>query len=111
MSLLRQERLGLCILQVAEPDADDIANDFARPPVARALRQLLARGARDGREIDALLPPTTYPALVLAPELALGSPDWDDVDAAVRSSERPLVLIAGFGFTVGSRITDWGRTE
>lgn len=46
------------------------------------------------------------PALVVLPELAFGTTDWDDVNRSVRSGVNALIVIAGFGFASGQAILD-----
>ena len=100
----------VCIVQTTPVREEDITGDLGRPGTARVLAQLLEPAAPDAEAtgLDALLPGRRA-TLVLAPEYALGSPDWEAVDAAVRACPRDLLLIAGFGATPGARLAAWLR--
>ncbi|BBK44290.1 hypothetical protein STVA_43100 [Allostella vacuolata] len=49
--------------------------------------------------------------LIVAPEYAFGSPDWEAIDALVRSATRRLVLLTGFGATSAQAVLDWQATQ
>ena len=98
--------LQLCLLQLA-PALASIATDASRPAAVRAVQDLLIGGGPHPRPALSELIPGNEPVLVVAPEFAFGSGDWAAIDAAVRQTNRPLVLIAGFGVTLGQAILDW----
>jgi len=108
MPLLSGGRLAVCIAQIEPVSVEVVAADGTRPATVTALRDLIAGRADRAPSIDMAIP-GLLPALVLAPEYALGSPDWANVDTFVRSSSRPLVLIAGFGMTAGAWIVNWAN--
>jgi hypothetical protein len=108
LALLDDGELAVCILQTGKVADGAIENDGTRPAVVAALRDLLhgCGGAWSGPALDEIV--TGGPATVLlAPEYALGSPDWAAVDEFVRAADRPLVLIAGFGMTPGAWLREW----
>ena len=53
------------------------------------------------------LVPHNNRAIIILPEYSLGSPDWAAVDELIRTVQRPIVLIVGFGATAGKWIVDW----
>ncbi|MET3413797.1 ABC-three component system protein [Methylobacterium sp. 1030] len=107
VSLLDRRDVQLCLVQAGPVDIGVIERDGPRPAVVAALTQLFAQiPPGNGTALDHLLPGRA-PTLILAPEYALGSQDWAAVDAAVRSSRRTLVLIAGFGVASGRTIEAW----
>ena len=108
ISLLDGGELPICILQVGKVTDTAILRDASRPEVVAALRDLLhgREGAGTGPALEDVV--TGGPAtIVLAPEYALGSPDWGAVDDLVRATDRPLVLIVGFGMTPGAWLREW----
>ncbi|MCJ2113449.1 hypothetical protein MKK64_19950 [Methylobacterium sp. E-025] len=105
--LLQHREVQLCLVQSHQVEIGVIERDASRPSVVAALTQLFARiPPGNGTALDHLLP-GRFPTLVLAPEYALGSQDWDAVDAAVRSCPRTLILVAGFGVANGGGIEAW----
>lgn len=107
MALLSADHLALCVVQVARVAVPTIATDNSRPATVTALRDLIV-GPLAGTPplLDEMIP-GGRPTLILVPEYALGSPDWVSIDGFVRASQRPLVVIAGFGMTPGAWITAW----
>lgn len=104
--LLTAGKLNICLLQLPNDKAAILA-DSSRPTAIAALRDLLA-GA-PGQAVGALpdMVPGGAPVLIVLPEYALGSCDWATVDAFVRHSARPLILISGFGAAQGKTILNW----
>lgn len=101
--------LNLCLLQLPA-SIDEALSDLARPTAASVLRDLLeARLSARGSALSSISPGSD-PVLVIAPEWALGSPDWAPIDALVRASNRPLILLAGFGLTPGETVLQWYET-
>lgn len=105
--LLERREVQLCLVQANPVEIGVIERDGPRPSVVAALTQLFARlPPGNGTGLDHLLP-GRLPTLVVAPEYALGSQDWEAVDAAVRSCPRTLILVAGFGIASGGGIEAW----
>ena len=105
--LLRDGKLNLCIVQTAPCPLEIIKNDGSRPCNVAAVVELLTGGNRFAGPVLDEIAPGREPTLILLPEYALGSSDWAAIDAAVRASPVPVVLIAGFGATKGEVIVDW----
>ena len=107
-TLLDGDRLPLCILQVAKVSDDAIDDDAPRPAVVAAIRDLIVgrAGVRDHSALDELLD-GGVPTVILGPEYALGSGDWREVDEFVRSADRRLLLIVGFGMTRAAWLREW----
>lgn len=104
--LLSGARLSTCLLQLP-PTVQQALGDASRLVAIKALRDLLDGGENHGQPALAGMLPGGGPVLIVAPEFALGSGDWEAVDALVRATHRPLVLVAGFGATVGQVVLDW----
>lgn len=104
--ILVEGKLHICLMQMG-PAIEAIATDKARPAAVAAIRHLLAGG--DGHATPALreMVPGSESVVVVAPELAFGSGDWHALDELVRQTDRPLVLITGFGATAGHILLDW----
>lgn len=101
--------LNLCLLQLP-PSMAAIATDASRPRALNALRDLLDGGSAHAAPALRQMLPGAGPVLIVAPEYAFGSPDWGAIDALVRGATRPLVLLAGFGATLGQTVLDWQAT-
>lgn len=98
--------LNICLLQFSAT-IDQALHDASRPIAVSVLRDLLIGGPNHPQPALQQLMPGGGPVLVVAPEYSLGSGDWTAVDKIVRATNRPLVLIAGFGATVGQTVLDW----
>lgn len=85
----------------------DIARDASRPSSVAAIRDLLSGSARHPNPVVGELAPNMAPIVLIAPEYAFGSGDWEALDLVVRASPRPVVLVAGFGAALGSTVLDW----
>lgn len=97
-----QAEVHVVLAQIAPPAEAILQQDASRPWVVQTLQSLLGADQRLAQIVTA-----DRPAILLLPELALGLDDWDAVDALVRGWQRPLILISGFGFSRGDRITAW----
>lgn len=100
-------RLNVTILQTECASDDQVGSDASRPANVAALNDLLGEGGRHGAPVLRDFAPGNIPAVIVAPEYAFGSSDWAAIDAAVRKSAQPLVLIAGFGAITGKTVLDW----
>jgi hypothetical protein len=107
---LADGRLNLVILQTEPTPLEWIGSDASRPSTVAVINDLLNGGARHGAPVLRDLAPGHLPAVIIAPEYAFGSGDWVAIDAAVRASPQPLVLIAGFGATRGQDVLQWAAT-
>jgi hypothetical protein len=105
-SLLTNGELNVCLLQLPKA-IDEALLDETRPVAVNALRDLLIGGPNHPVPALQQLMPGGGPVVVVAPEYALGSGDWQAIDAIVRESKRPLLLLTGFGATIGQTILDW----
>lgn len=107
LNLTVESKLPVCLVQLPKPPIGSIEADASRPAAVAAGVQLLAGGgAHAGAALSEMVPGDDA-VLVVFPEFTFGSPDWDALDAAIRQSARPLIVIAGFGATVGNWIVDW----
>ena len=97
-----QAEAHVVLAQIAPPAKATVDAGASRPPVVQTLQGLLGADSRLAQIVTG-----NRPAILLLPELALGLDDWATVDALVYAWPRPLILIAGFGFSRGDRITAW----
>ncbi|PRA51908.1 hypothetical protein CQ062_20110 [Ochrobactrum sp. MYb68] len=105
-SLLTGNRLGICLLQLP-PSVAAVNGDHSRPLAIGTLRDLLVGGPDHAVPALQRMIPGADPVLVVAPEYAFGSTDWTEIDALVRAATRPIILLAGFGATIGQSVLDW----
>lgn len=101
-----QAEAHVVLAQVAPPAEAVLRQGESRPWVVQTLESLLGADQRLAQIVTA-----NRPAILLLPELALGLDDWAAVDALVRGWQRPLILISGFGFSRGDRITAWVQED
>ncbi|MCT8003789.1 hypothetical protein NZL82_18100 [Sphingomonas sanguinis] len=104
-SLLAASRLGICLLQL--PSSASVDGDHPRPLAIGAVRDLLVGGPDHAAPALQRMIPGADPVLVVAPEYTFGSSDWAQIDALVRAATRPIILLAGFGATIGQSVLDW----
>lgn len=94
----------------AEPTpVPTILADGSRPATVAAVRDLLSGSHRHQAPVATEFAPGQNPIVIVAPEYAFGSGDWDALDQIVRASTRPVVFIAGFGASLGSAVTEWAN--
>lgn len=105
-TLLSAGQLNLCLLQLPSSQ-EAVAGDASRPSAISVLRDLLAGNTAHAQPALPQLVPGGAPVLIVAPEYAFGSPDWQAIDEVVRGSARPLILLAGFGATSAQIVLDW----
>lgn len=106
-SILENKKLDLCLLQTPPPDFQLVKGDGSRSSSVRVVQELFCGGGEHAQPILNEVLPRTNMSLVLMPEYAFGHADWDDLDSAVRSSQSPVILIAGFGATKGEALRRW----
>lgn len=98
---LEDDKLRTCVVCPAADEAAILA-DRGRPEAVAMAAALLDT---DAEGFSALrIAASGHPTLVLFPELAFGSGDWRELDALVRRSRFPIILLVGFGFTAGPEI-------
>ncbi|WP_395502080.1 ABC-three component system protein [Ectopseudomonas mendocina] len=98
--------LNLCLLQLPAT-IEEALNDYSRPTALNVLRNLLETQADAAGSTLSTIAPAGGPVVIVAPEWALGSVDWSTVDSLVRATNRSLVLITGFGLSLGETILRW----
>jgi hypothetical protein len=103
-------KLQVCLVQLA-PGIEAIAADAGRPIAVAAITHLLVGGGGHAAPALSELNTGLDPLLIVLPEYAFGSSDWSEVDEAIRSSNRTLVVVAGFGATEGKKVLDWAAVE
>jgi hypothetical protein len=105
-SLLAATRLGICLLQLP-PSVAAVDGDHSRPLAIGTVRDLLVGGPDHVVPALQRMIPGADPVLVIAPEYTFGSGDWTEIDTLVRAATRPIILLAGFGATIGRSVLDW----
>lgn len=101
---LVNDRLKACILKLGCPSEDEWKNDLSRTGNLAIVTHLLQPSERSEQSILAQEFPD-QPSLVLAPELAFGSPDFETLDTLIKQYKQHLIFICGFGFASGSALT------
>jgi len=101
---LTNSHLSVCLLKLDSPTESEWQNDRSRVSNLSIITKLLQSS---GASHQGLLAQefSDKPSLVLAPELAFGSPDFESLDALVKQYNKNLILICGFGFTQGDKLT------
>lgn len=107
LNITVESKLNVCLAQLPKSPSVSILNDASRPAAVAAAVQLFAGGGPHGGPVLGEMAPGNEVALVVFPEFAFGSPDWVELDEAIRQSPRPLIVVAGFGATSGGWILDW----
>ncbi|RWP00154.1 ABC-three component system protein [Mesorhizobium sp.] len=102
-----EAKLHVCLAQLPKPPQDAIAGDASRPVAVTSATQLLTGGGGHAGPALSEMAPGNETVLVVFPEFAFGSVDWEALDAAIRASARPLIVLAGFGATAGGWLIDW----
>ncbi len=101
---LTNGHLEACILKLRPPTDSEWKNDSSRAGNISIVSRLLQPTEEEERNLLEQEFPEK-PALVLSPELAFGSPDFDALDALVRQYNQDLIFICGFGFANGDALT------
>ncbi|PKM05958.1 MAG: hypothetical protein CVV14_14420 [Gammaproteobacteria bacterium HGW-Gammaproteobacteria-4] len=105
-SLTVEGKLHVCLMQLGAAN-DAIATDQGRPAAVAAVRHLLVGGDGHSAAVLSEMLPGAQPVLIVLPEFAFGSSDWEMLDTLIRQANRPVVLVAGFGATNGQILLDW----
>jgi len=106
-SILDNNKLDICLVQTPAPDFSLIKADQTRPLPVKVVQDLLVGGAEHVQPVLTELLPRTKMTLILMPEFAFAHEDWDELNSAIRASVNPVILIAGFGATVGGALLKW----
>jgi hypothetical protein len=109
-SILTAGKLNICLLQLPSSVAS-IERDQSRPNAVAAIGDLLHGGPNHPVPALQQMAPGADPIVIVAPEFAFGSGDWDAIDEFVRRTARPIVLFAGFGATPGQTLLDWSTVN
>jgi hypothetical protein len=105
-SLLFGNHLDSVLVQLPPPKTWEIEANVPRQAAHDAVCALLV--GQDGSDplLDIEL---NEPALVLLPEFAFTGDQWGAIDELVRSYQRAVVLVAGFGIVTGVWLKDWAE--
>ena len=109
-AVLDNKKLDLCLIQASAPDFELVRGDKVRPDSVKVIQELLVGGGAHQQPVLNEVLPRSIMTLVLMPEFAFGHDDWDELDSAVRTSQTPVILITGFGATMGETLCRW-RTQ
>lgn len=100
---LTNGHLEVCILKLSCPKENEYQNDSSRTGNLSIVTQLLQPPEELQQSLLAQEFPNK-PSLVLAPELAFGSPDFESLDTLIKQYNQNLIFICGFGFSTGSNL-------
>lgn len=103
-SWLRGGSLEACILKLKGPEECEYSDDKSRLCNLAIVKQLLDSEHADGGLLKNEA--SGRPSIVLAPELAFGSPDFNTLDALIKKYEHNLIFVCGFGFSTGSALIE-----
>ncbi len=99
------DHLKVCILKLGCPSEDEWKNDLSRTGNLAIVTSLLQPLEELPQSILAQEFPNS-PSLVLAPELAFGSSDFESLDALIKQYDQNLIFVCGFGLTNGSNLVN-----
>ena len=103
-SWLVNDHIEACILKLQPPTEDEYSNDNTRSTNIGIVKLLLGSDCADGGKRKCEV--STSPSIVLAPELAFGSPDFNTLDSLIKKYEHNLIFICGFGFSDGATLIE-----
>lgn len=92
----RGRGIWTCLLQLPWRTLQDIQGDCSNPFGLGMLHELLREESAGASKLTENANPAQT-SLVLCPEYAFGSSDWNQIDQLVRSFPRDIVLVATFG--------------
>lgn len=102
-SWLTNGHLKTCILKLLPPSSPELENDLTRTENISIVNHLFS--LKNGNQLSLLEQEfQSEPSLVLAPELAFGSPDFDTLNNLIKGYNENLIFICGFGFSLGDCI-------
>ena len=107
---LTNDHLKVCILKLNRPTTDEWTHDRSRAENLSIVTQLLPLSSESRQSLLAQEFPGK-PSLVLAPELAFGSPDFESLDTLIKQCNQNLIFICGFGFSTGDKLTNLADRE
>ena len=102
-SWLCGSKIYACAVQPPEPTLETMVRDGPRPEALKLAEALLTPQQREQRPRI-----TTWsrkkPAIVVFPELAFSTDDFDQLDGWITTLPSPVIVLAGFGFCSGERL-------
>ena len=102
---LTNGHLEVCFLKLIAPIENHWTNDESRSENVDIVKSLLYSSATSVKSLLETERPNK-PVLMLAPELAFGSPDYEPLNELIAKYPQNLIFIGGFGFTKGSVLTE-----
>ncbi len=105
---LTNGHLKACILKLYPPTQSEWENDGSRANNLSMATQLLVPPDESSQSLLVQEFPEKS-AVVIAPELAFGSPDFQSLDTLVKNYNQNLIFICGFGFSNGSDLATLAR--
>lgn len=109
-SWLTNGHLEVCLLKLATPTESEWKNDENRLENLAIVTKLLQADTAPQKSILEQEMPAK-PVIVVAPELAFGSPDYAQIDTLINQYPHNLIFICGFGFTEGAILTDLANKD
>lgn len=92
----RGRGIWTCLLQLPQRAPQEIRENLSNPFGLRVLHELLREESVGASKLTENAQPAQT-SLVLCPEYAFGSSDWNQIDQIVRNFPRDIVLVATFG--------------
>ncbi len=106
-SVLNSNKIDLCLVQTSMPDWQQVRDDLSRPESVNVFKELLVGGDSHPQAVLIEMIPRSEATVIVSPEFAFGFADWAELDGFIRSSKTKLIVVAGFGAALGSRLVDW----
>jgi len=102
-SWLTNGHLEVCILKLISPTENQYKNDESRADNLAIIDALFSAVTADTCFLDDQV--SGKPILLLAPELAFGSSDYERLNQLITNYNQNLIFISGFGFAKGGALT------
>lgn len=107
---LSNGHLEVCLLKLITPTENQWKNDESRTENIAIVTSLLqANTATENSLLEQEI--SNRPAMIVAPELAFGSPDYDVIDTLIKQYPQSLIFICGFGFSEGAVLAELASKE
>ncbi|PCJ28176.1 MAG: hypothetical protein COA96_01315 [SAR86 cluster bacterium] len=100
---LTNGHLEICILKLIAPSENQWQNDESRVENIAIVASLLQASSADTSSLLEDEAPSK-PMLILAPELAFGSQDYEQLNSLIHGCTQNVIFICGFGFSTGEDI-------
>ena len=102
-SWLRGSKIYACAVQTPDPGLEVMLDDASRPEALKLAEALFVSPSSERLPLVGVWS-LGDPSIVVFPELAFGTDDFDALDDWINELSSPVIVIAGFGFCSGERL-------